>query len=154
MRDFYREHSIFLKKNESPKIREHLKTDEIPYCSQWNLTLADGAQIPIYWCEWLIITERPGRTTARFQRDYYLAFFFAPNTVSDDFMRKAIEFSDKSKVGAMQKIKDQFTLDTHRPYRAERLADGTFLICWRVLKRRDIYESKIEWLRSNFSASL
>ena len=154
MADFYKEHSIFLKKNESPKIREHLKTDEIPRCRQWNLPLANGAQIPVYWCEWLVQTEIPGRTTARFQRDYYLAFFFAPNLVSDDFMRKAIEFSDKSADDAMRKIKDQFTPDTHRPFRAEKLADGTFLIGWQVLKRRENYESKLEWLRNNVSANL
>ncbi len=153
MRDFYQDHSLILKKNESPKIREHLKINEIPFCSQWNLRLVDGAQIPIYWCEWLIQTELPGRTTARFQRDYYLAFFFAPNLVSDDFISTAIAFSDKSKVSAMQKIKDQFTPDTHYPLRAEKLADGTFLLCWQVLKRRENYESKLEWLKNNVSPS-
>lgn len=151
MRDFYQNHSLILKKNESPKIREHLKINESPFCSQWNLKLADGAQIPVYWCEWLIQTEIPGRTTARFQRDYYLAFFFAPNLVSEEFMRKAIEFSDKSETGAMQKIRDQFAPDTRYPFRAEKLADGTFLLCWQVLKRRENYASKIEWLKNNVS---
>lgn len=153
MRDFYKDHSLILKKNESPKIREHLKTDVIPECGQVNLMLADGAQIPIYWCEWFIRTDIPGRTVASVQIDYYLTVFFAPNLVSEDFMRKAIEFSDKSKVGAMQKIKDQFTPDTHYPFRAEKLADGTFLIGWQMLKQRELYEAKLEWLKNNISLS-
>jgi hypothetical protein len=151
--DFYKEHSFFFTQNTSPKIREHLGITENPYCCQANLKLANGAQIPIYWCEWVIKTQNPGRTTASFNLNYYLAIFFAPNLVSDDFVRKAIQFADKSEVGVMQKIKDQFTLDTHYPFRAEKLADGTFLICWQMLKRREIYEARLSWLQNNISVS-
>jgi hypothetical protein len=151
MTAFYRDHSLVLTKNTSPKIKGYLKTSEDPYCSQFNLRLASGAPVPVYWCEWLVKTNIPGRTTASVQYDYYLAIFFAPNMVSDEFRRKALEFSDKSRDGAAQKIKEQFAPDTHRPFRAEKLADGTFLICWQVLKRREIYESKIVWLQNNIS---
>jgi hypothetical protein len=101
----------------------------------------------------LLVRMVPGRTTASVQRDYYLAFFFAPNTISEEFMRKAIAFSDKSEVGAMQRVKDQFTPDTHYPLRAEKLADGTFLLCWQVVKQRENYESKLEWLKNNVMPS-
>ena len=153
MKGFYKEHSLFLTENTSPKIREHLMISENPYCCQGNLRLAIGGQIPIYWCEWVIRTENPGRTSASYQLNYYLAIFFAPNLVSDDFMRKAIEFSDKSEVGVMQKIKDQFAPDTHYPFRSEKLADGTFLICWEMIKRREIYESRLAWLQNNVSVN-
>jgi len=153
MKAFYREHSLFLTKNTSPKIRERLRINENPDCCQGNLQLATGAQIPIYWCEWGIRIENPGRTTARFSYEYYLAIFFAPNSVSDDFMRKAIQLADKSNASVMQKIKDQFAPDTHYPFRAEKMPDGTFLIGWRMLKRRELYESKIEWLKNNLSAA-
>lgn len=152
MKAFYREHSLILAKNTSPKIREHLRISEIPACCQGNLKLENGAQIPIYWCEWVIRTENAGRTTARFSLEYYLAIFFAPNLVSDDFMQQAIRLADKSQAGAMQKIKDQFVPDTHHPFRAEKMPDGTFLIGWRMLKRRELYESKIEWLKTNLFA--
>jgi hypothetical protein len=151
MKAFYKEHSLFLTMNTSPKIREHLKINENPYCCQVNLKLTSGAKISVYWCEWFIRTEIPGRTTASVQINYYLAIFFAPNLVSDDFMRKAIEFADKSEVGVMQKIRDQFAPDTHYPFRAEKLADGTFLICWEMIKRREIYESRLAWLQNNVS---
>lgn len=153
MQAFYQEHSLFLTKNASPKIREHLKINEIPDCGSLNLKLADGTQIPVYWCEWFIRTEIPGRTTASVQIDYYLSIFFAPNMVSEDFMRTAIEFSAKSGVGAVQRIKDQFVPDTHYPFRAEKLADGTFLIGWRMVKQRELYEEKLEWLKNNISVN-
>lgn len=151
MKAFYKEHSIFLTKNTSPKFRERLGISEDPYCCQVNLKLTIGGQIPIYWCEWVVRTENPGRTTARFRYDHYLAIFFAPQTVTEDFMRKAIRSADKVEAGVWQKIKDQFAADTDNPFRAEMLTDGTFLIGWQMLKRRNIYESRIEWLKNNVS---
>lgn len=151
MRDFYKEHSLFLKQNPSPKIREHLKINSMPDCCQANLQLTNGAQIPVYWCEWFIRIENPGRTTASISIEYYLAIFFAPNLVSEEFMRKAIELSDKTDASLARKIKDQFITDTHFPFRAEKLADGTFLICWEMLKKREIYEAKLAWLKNNIS---
>ena len=143
--------NLFVRQRTSPKIREHLRISENPYCCQGNLRLASGGQIPTYWCEWVIRTENPGRTTASYQLNYYLAVFFAPKVVGDEFMRKAIEFADKSEIGVMQKIKDPFAPDTQYPFRAEKLAGGTFLICWQMIKRRELYEFTLAWLQNNIS---
>lgn len=153
MSDFYKEHSLILKENKSAKIRENLRINVNPNCCSWRLNLAGGEQIPIYWCEWFIRTEIPGRTTASVQIDYYLAIFFAPKLVSDEFMRKAIELAGKNETGVLQKLKDQFMPDTYYPFRAEKLPDGTFVIGWQMERRRELYEEKLAWLKNNVSAN-
>ena len=153
MKAFYEENSLFLKENNSAKVRGYLQIDKNPDCAASRIYLADGSYVPVYWCEWFIKIEHPGRTTASVEIEYYLSVFFAPNTVSEEFMQKATAFADKSEIGAMQKIKDQFTPDTHYPFRAEKLPDGTFIIGWQMQKRRELYESKIEWLKNNLSAA-
>ena len=151
MAAFYQEHSIYLTKNEPPNVRDNLKAADNLFCCQGNLVAAGGVQIPFYWWEWYFKSNRYGGNGGSIQFDCHLAVSFAPNTVSDDFMQKAVRFADKSNAGFWRKLKDFFNTDTHHPYRAEKLADESFLICWHVLKRRDILESKIKWLKNNVS---
>lgn len=76
----------------------------------------------------------------------FLAIVFPPNSVSEDFMRKAWQ-SIKSKSA----VKDFFVLNTDQPIRIEKLSDGCFLMMWQVLYKVNIYEQKLKWLETNLS---
>lgn len=152
MTEFYKENSLYISENCPPNVRESLKGSENLYCCPANLVTAKGEKIEFYWWEWFIksTTMAGGVPTASF--DYYLAVSFAPNAVSREFVKLAVRAADKSGDDFAQKAKDAFILNTETPYRAETLADGSLIICWRVLKRRDVYDAKIQWLKNNLSA--
>lgn len=152
MSGFYKENSLYVSENCPQNIRESLSDSENIYCCRTSLRNAKGKNIEFCWWEWFIksTTMVNGMPSASF--DYYLAVSFAPNVVSRKFTELAIRASDKSGDDFAKKAKDFFVLDTEAPYRAETLADDSLIICWRVLKRRDIYDAKINWLKNNLSA--
>lgn len=151
MGDFYKENLLYTTEDFPPDVRESLTNSDNIYCCRANLILATGANVEFCWWEWNIKSTTVVNNVASSSYDYYLAVSFAPQTVSDEFMKKATDWADKSTVAASQKLKDFFVLNTERPYRAEKIADGNFLMCWKVLKRRDVYDAKINWLKNNVS---
>ena len=152
MTEFYKENSLYTSENCPPNVRESLGASENLYCYPANLITAKGGKIGFFWWEWFVKSTAVINRVPSASFDYYLAVSFAPNTVSREFTELAIRAADKSGDDFAQKAKDFFVLDTETPYRAEILADGSFVICWRVLKRRDIYDAKINWLKNNLSA--
>lgn len=151
MTDFYKEHSLFTTENVPRVVRESLGASDNLYCCRANLTTAAGETIEFCWWEWYLksSTMVNGVPSASFAN--YLAVSFAPDSVSDEFAQKAFAAADKSHRDVSQKFKDFFVTNTETPYRAEKLADGSLLICWRVLKRRDVLEAKIAWLKNNIT---
>lgn len=114
------------------------------------MTTAKGEKIEFCWWEWFIKSSLMINGVPSASFDHYLSVSFAPNSVSREFAEKTIRWADKSDDDFSQKAKDFFIANTETPYRAEILADGTLIICWRtVTKRRDIYDAKIEWLKNN-----
>ena len=154
MTDFYQAHSLYTTKDEPPNVRESLSAgNDNLYCCLANLTTKTGERIEFCWWEWYLksTTTINGAPSASFTQ--YLAVSFAPNSVSDEFIETAVHWADKSEDDFAQKAKDFFVNNSDTPYRAEILADGSLIICWRtVTKRRDVYEAKIEWLKNNLSA--
>ncbi len=153
MADFYKTHSLYVAKDEPPNVRESLDagSDNL-YCCRTNLTTATGSNIEFCWWEWYLKSNTTINGAPSVSFTHYLAVSFAPHSVSEEFMREAIDWADKSGDDVSQKAKDFFITNTETPYRAEMLADGTLIICWRtVIKRREVYEAKIEWLKNNLS---
>ncbi|MEP6901424.1 MAG: hypothetical protein ABJA66_06710 [Actinomycetota bacterium] len=154
MSEFYKENSLYTTENAPPNVRESLGASDNLYCCRANLTLATGANIEFCWWEWYIKSTTVVNNAPTTSFDYRLAVSFAPGTVGDEFIQKAIRWADKSGREASQKVKDFFVLNTETPYRAEKLADGSLLICWQILKRRDVYDAKINWLRQNVAIKI
>jgi hypothetical protein len=149
MANFYRDRSLFTTANEPPKVRESLVASENLYCCPAKLTLQAGSILEFYWWEWYLKANIMinGVMTATYES--YLAASFDPNTVSEEFIKKTMQLATQSHAGIWRKIKGLFVLKNQAPCRAEKLEDGTFLICWRVLKNRDHLEAEIEWLKNN-----
>jgi len=149
---FYQAHSLYRTENEPPNVRENLDaaSDNL-FCCRANLKNVKGENVEFCWWEWYLKSNTMINGVPSVSFAHYLAVTFAPNSVSDDFIKKALLLADQSADSAAQKVKDFFVADTQNPYRAEILMDGTLIICWQVAKRRDVYEAKIEWLKSNVS---
>ncbi len=148
MANFYKDHSLYTTENSPAIVRESLGASDNIFCCKANLTMANGASVEFCWWEWYLksTTMINGVPSASFTQ--FLAVSFAPNSVSDEFVQKAIRLADTSGDDFSQKAKDFFVTNTETPYRAEILADGSLIICWRtVVKRREIYEAKLEWLK-------
>ena len=154
MSGFYQEQSLFTTEDMPPTVRESLGASENLYCCQSNLTTVTGANIEFWWWEWNIKSNTMVNNVSSVSYAYYLAVSFAPNTVSDEFVQKALQWANKDNRDFGQKFKDFFVLNTQIPYRAEKLADGSLIICWRILKRRDNYNTKIVWLKNNISLTI
>jgi hypothetical protein len=155
MADFYQSHSLYQTKDEPPNVRESLgAANDNLYCCRTNLTTAKGENVEFCWWEWYLKSTAVINGVPSTSFDHYLAVSFAPHSVSDEFVQKAIRWADKIGDEFSQKAKDFFVNNTDTPYRAEILADGSLIICWRtVTKRRDVYEAKIEWLKNNVAPS-
>lgn len=99
-----------------------------------------------YWMEGSIETFMTINNSTQAHRIPYLSIIFPPKTVSEDFMEAAYR-SMKS----ASKFKDFFILNTTVPIRIENLADGSFLMMWKVFYKAEIYQQKLDWLQTNLS---
>ena len=154
MTGFYQEQSLFTTEDMPPTVRESLGASDNLYCCQANLMTATGANVEFWWWEWYVKSNTMVNNVSSVSYAYYLAVSFAPNTVSDEFVQKALAWANKNNRDFGQKFKDFFVLNTQMPYRAEKLADGSLIICWHVLKQRDNYDTKIAWLKNNISLKI
>ena len=148
---FYEQHSL-IPITEIPTVIFEVFNNQVVYCRQGNLQTTNSETVPFFWCEWSIQSMISSGTSRQISTDYYLAAAFSPAIVSEEFERKAISFTDKSDEDFSQKAKDFFVLNTEKPYRAEKLSDGSFLICWRVKNLAEDYERDFAWLQNNISA--
>jgi len=80
---------------------------------------------------------------------HYLAFIFEPNTVSDNFKKKAEALMDKSHYTFKEKWKYFFTLDTNKPYLVTTTEDGGFVIAFDTFVDAKVYAKNLAWIKAN-----
>jgi hypothetical protein len=88
-------------------------------------------------------------TSATTNYRYYVAFIFEPNTVSENFKKKAEALMDKSHYTFKEKWKYFFTLDTDKPYLVKTTADGGFIIAFDTFRDAKVYAKNLAWIRAN-----
>ena len=143
--EFFEKHSLVAITNVPSAIFEAIGVEPF-YCRQGIVN-----EIPIFWCRWSIQSMISTGNSRQISSDYYYAAAFSPETVSEEFMQKVFEFKDKSGQNFSQKAKDWFVVNTNNPYRAEKLSDGSFLICWRAKNTGKDYERTFSWLQNNLT---
>lgn len=146
---FYERHRLFAANVVPPIVSQSIGAANAT-CLKGNLTTNAGEEIPFYWWEWSTSSTNYGGAAPVTTMSCFLAISFSPNTVSEEFERRAIE-ALQSNQDFSQKMKDAVILNTRDPYRAEKLADGSFIIFWHILERAEIMEEKINWLKNNIS---
>jgi hypothetical protein len=99
-----------------------------------------------YWLEKLTSSMTVVNNSAQTTVSYILAIAFPPNVVSQEFINKAFELKETA-----AGVTDFVVLNTDKPFRVEKLADGSFLMMWHVLNRADVYQKKLDWLEANLS---
>ena len=84
---------------------------------------------------------------------YYVAFIFEPNTVSENFKKKAEGLMDKSHYTFKEKWKYFFTLDTTKPYLVTTTADGGVVIAFDTFRDAKVYAKNLVWIRANIETA-
>ncbi|RYU97633.1 hypothetical protein [Emticicia agri] len=82
-------------------------------------------------------------------RRYYVAFIFEPNTVSENFKKKAEVLMDKSHYTFKEKWKYFFTINTDKPYLVTTTEDGGFVIAFDTFVDAKIYARNLAWIKAN-----
>jgi hypothetical protein len=141
----------FYKKNQFYSVKE-IPSDILAAIDKGNWTYAKSSLIiehkpfEFYWLESFTTSQIWSGNNPQTTINCFLTIAFPPNTVSREFMEKA----ESLKETEARKI-DFIALNTNKPYRVEKLIDGSFIICWQVLTRSDVYQQKIDWLQANLS---
>ena len=149
MANFYKDHALFTTTNSPPVVRAALAASDNLFCCSTNLNLNSGSNIKFYWWEWYLTSNTMINGVQNTSFTNYLAFSFEPNSVSDGSIKNVIDSVSKNNANWVTKIRRMLGLNNALPYRSEKLADGTFLICWQVMKQREVLEEKIEWIKNN-----
>lgn len=84
---------------------------------------------------------------------YYVAFIFEPNTVSENFKKRAEALMDKSHYTFKEKWKYFFTLDTEKPYLAKTSDDGGFIIAFDTFRDAKVYAKNLAWIKANIETA-
>ncbi len=84
---------------------------------------------------------------------YYLAFIFEPNTVSENFKKKAEALMDKSHYTFKEKWKYFFTLDTDKPFLVKTAEDGAFIIAFDTFRDAKVYARNLAWIKTNIETA-
>jgi len=117
---FYQTHSLYRTTDEPPNVRESLGVSENLYCCRANLAAA-GESVEFCWWEWYVKSSQVINGVSSVSFTHFLAFSFAPNSVSNDFINKALQSTDRSKDSAGQKSKT-FSLPTHKIHIARKFS--------------------------------
>jgi hypothetical protein len=99
-----------------------------------------------YWLENLTSSVTVVNNSTQTTVSYILAIVFPPKVVSEEFIGKAFALKESE-----ARVTDFVILNTDKPFRVEKLADGSFLMMWHVLNRADVYQKKLDWLEANLS---
>lgn len=150
VREFYKKHSLVPADGVFPTVRAALGAAPNPVCLRGNLTTQSGESIAFHWWEWSTTSRVSTGNASHTVINSFLAVSFPPFAISEDSERKAVDAMRRH--GALQKLRGVFAVDREKPIRAERLSDGSFLICWRVLQRAKILEERLAWLRDNMAS--
>lgn len=119
-----------------------------PLCLHGSVSSISGAVVPFYWWEWTRSSLHSTGTGVQGSVSCFLAISFTPNSVSNQFEQKAIDLKE-AKRSVLKMLKDIYALDTDKPIRIEKLADGSFVIFWQIVQRPKVMEDKITWLKNN-----
>ena len=145
---FYDKYSLKIVDDGPDNVRQLIGALNV-VCRRGSIKLSVDREFRFLWWEWFTSSTTHSGNSSQTTISPFLAISFAPNTVSDEFKQMAMSelegnrgFSFKKAVG----------YDTSTPIRVETLADGTFVIFWRVLHRPHIMEHKIAWLTKNLTA--
>ncbi|WP_116982818.1 hypothetical protein [Emticicia sp. C21] len=84
---------------------------------------------------------------------YYLAFIFEPNTVSENFKKKAEALMEKSHYTFKEKWKYFFTLDTEKPFLVQTAEDGAFIIAFDTFRDAKVYAKNLAWMKANIETA-
>jgi hypothetical protein len=84
---------------------------------------------------------------------YYLVFIFEPNTVSENFKKKAEALMDKSHYTFKEKWKYFFTLDTDKPFLVQTTDDGGFMIAFDTVRDAKVYAKNLAWIKANIETA-
>ena len=146
--NFYKKHALVPLREMPAAVREALGAEHNPTCRRGDLPLADGGAIPFYWWQWYTtsrVTNGDGSSRPSYQN--FLAVSFPLHAVSAEFEQKVRQTVQKDDFS--QKFVNALVVDSRTPVRAEKLADGSFLICWQVSEQVGVWEEKILWLKNN-----
>ena len=150
VREFYKKHSLLRADEVPPTVRAALPEASNPLCLRGNLTVQSGEVIAFHWWEWSTTSRVSTGNASHTVINNFLAVSFPPFAISEESDKEAVEVMRRH--GALQKLRGAFAVDREKPIRAERLEDGSFLICWRVLRRAKILEERLAWLSDNMAA--
>ncbi len=151
VREFYQKHSLYLANDAPAIVRKALGETANASCCQGKLTTKAGDEIPFYWWDWVVSSQTYSGSAPQTSLSCFLGISFAPLTISEESEQNAVNAMQGRT--AMEKLKGAFSVDTHTPIRAEKLADGSFLICWQVLQRVETLEDKLTWMQENIAAN-
>ena len=139
---FYRKNNLFSTADTPLSVRQALGDGN--WSALKGSLPAGEKSVPFYWLESSTRSTLVVNNVPQTSLNCFLAIAFPPQSVGADFIEKALEWRETP-----GNVKDFFVLNTDKPQRAERLADGSFLMTWQVLNRADVYQKKIDWLREN-----
>ncbi|MBX7169965.1 MAG: hypothetical protein K1X72_03335 [Pyrinomonadaceae bacterium] len=142
--EFYKKNQFFGVKELPESISQAIGNGNWIYLK--SSLVVEHKPFEFYWLESSTTSTTFVNNSAQTTINCFLTIAFPPNTVSFEFMQKA----EKLKETEARKL-DFFSLNTDKPYRVEKLNDGSFIISWQVLNRADIFQKKIDWLQQNLT---
>ena len=147
VREFYAKYGMFSADDPPKNVLDAIGVAK-PLCLHGSVSSISGSVVPFHWWEWTRSSLHSTGTGVQGSISCFLAISFAPDTVSKEFQQKAIA-QKEAKRSVLKIFKDIYALDTDKPIRIEKLADGTFVIFWQVVQRPKVMEDKIAWLKTN-----
>jgi len=149
-RKFYETNKIYKSEKSSKAILDVL--------GERNWSLAEGTLAInstesiryLFWQGHTTATVYSGKSTTT-SYSYYLAFVFAPSTITKEFKEKALASMDTSHYTFMQKVKYFFVPNTEIPYLVKTALDGSFIIAYNTLVNVETYGRRLEWLKENLN---
>lgn len=144
---FYNDNLLVLTNDAPLIVKQALGVENDPTCWQGNLELISGEVVSFHWWQWHIRSTVYAGGAPRQSFKNFLAVSFPPNVVSEEFEQKAIRGIQTDEFS--QKLVNALVVDSRTPIRAQKLDDGSLLICWQVSEQAKVLKGKIDWLKNN-----
>lgn len=142
--EFYQKNQVF-RVNEIPNsIKDAIGNGNWIYLK--SSLVIEHKPFEFYWLESFTSSMTVVNNVPQTTINCFLTIAFPPNTVNQEFMNKGFQLKENT-----TKITDFVVLNTDKPYRVEKLSDGSFIMMWQVLNKAEVYQKKIDWLEANLS---
>lgn len=149
---FFSENKIY-KSEKSPKAVLDVLGDRKWLLAESKLFIRSNEYINyLFWQGHTSSSSYNGKYSTTTYR-YYLAFIFEPNTVSENFKKKAEALMDKSHYTFKEKWKYFFTLDTDKPFLVKTAEDGAFIIAFDTFRDAKVYAKNLAWIKANIETA-